>query len=116
MAAKKGESVVLEAGGREVRSATRERSFFPEPGVTKLELVNYYLECEEAVVRGLVERPTVLKRWVDGVTRRGFFQKRVPENAPEWIQTATVPFPSGRTAQEFVGMDQAHLVLGVNLG
>ena len=67
MAAKKGESVVLEAGGREVRLSNPGKVFFPEPGLTKLDLANYYLACEEAVVRGLRDRPTVLKRWVDGV-------------------------------------------------
>ena len=67
MAAKKGEHVIVEAAGREVRVSNPGKVFFPEAGVTKLDLVNYYLECEEAVVRGLRERPTVLKRWVDGV-------------------------------------------------
>ncbi|HUH80086.1 MAG TPA: ATP-dependent DNA ligase, partial [Solirubrobacteraceae bacterium] len=67
MAAQKGESVVLSAGGREIRLSNPGKVFFPEPGLTKLDLANYYIETEEAVVRGLRERPTVLKRWVDGV-------------------------------------------------
>ena len=116
MAAKKGESVVLEAGGREVRLSNPGKVFFPEPGLTKLDLANYYLECEEAVVRGLRDRPTVLKRWVDGVAGKPFFQKRVPDSAPEWLQTATVTFPSGRHARELVPNDGAHLLWGVNLG
>ena len=116
MAAKKGESVVLEAGGREVRLSNPGKVFFPEPGLTKLDLANYYLACEEAVVRGLRDRPTVLKRWVDGVAGKPFFQKRVPDSAPEWLQTATVTFPSGRHARELVPNDGAHLLWGVNLG
>ncbi len=55
---------------------------------------------EQAVVRHLRERPTVMKRWVDGVEGEPFFQKRVPDSAPEWIETATVTFPSGRHARE----------------
>jgi len=81
-----------------------------------MDLVNYYLECDQAVVRHLRERPTVLKRWVDGVQGEPFFQKRVPESAPEWLQTALVTFPSGRHARELVPNDAAHLVWGVNLG
>ncbi len=116
MAAKKGESVVLEAGGREVRLSNPGKVFFPEPGLTKLDLAKYYIECEEAVLRGLRDRPTVLKRWVDGVAGKPFFQKRVPDSAPEWLQTATVTFPSGRHARELLPNDGAHLLWGVNLG
>ena len=48
-------------------------------------------------MRHLRERPTTMKRWVDGVAGEFFFQKRVPDTAPEWLQTATVRFPSGRS-------------------
>jgi len=116
MAAQKGESVVLCANGRELRLSNPGKLFFPEPGLTKLDLANYYVECEEAVVRHLRERPTVLKRWVDCVEVKPFFQKRVPESAPDWLQTATVTFPSGRHARELVPNDAAHLLWGVNLG
>ena len=112
----KGESVVIETCGQEVRVSNPAKVFFPEPGLTKLDLVNYYLECEQAVVRHLRERPTVMKRWVDGVAGKPFFQKRVPDGAPGWLQTATVTFPSGRHARELVPNDAAHLVWGVNLG
>ncbi len=108
--------VVIEACGRELRVSNPDKVFFPERGVTKLDLVNYYLACEQAVVRHLAERPSVLKRWVDGLAGKPFFQKRVPDGAPDWVQTATVTFPSGRHARELVVADGAHLVWGVNLG
>jgi DNA ligase D len=116
MAAKKAEPAVIEVCGHELRVSNPSKPFFPERGLTKLDLVNYYLECAEAVVRGLRERPTVMKRWVDGVEGKPFFQKRVPDGAPDWLQTATVTFPSGRHARELVANDAAHLVWGVNLG
>jgi DNA ligase D-like protein (predicted polymerase) len=116
MAAKKGEHVMIEAGGREIRVSNPEKPFFPEVGLRKIDLVDYYLQCEAAVVRGLRERPTVMKRWVDGVGGEPFFQKRVPDSAPEWLETATVTFPSGRHARELVPNDAAHLIWGVNLG
>ena len=106
----------IEAAGREVRISNPGKVFFPAPGLTKLDLVSYYVECEEAVVRHLRERPTTLKRWVDGVGGEFFFQKRVPDTAPAWLETATVHFPSGRSARELVVNDAAHLVWGVNLG
>ncbi|HMD57747.1 MAG TPA: non-homologous end-joining DNA ligase [Solirubrobacteraceae bacterium] len=116
MAPAKGDHVMLEVSGREVRLSSPGKVFFPQAGITKLDLANYYVECEEAVVRHLRERPTTLKRWVDGVDGDPFFQKRVPDGAPEWLQTATVTFPSGRHARELVANDAAHLVWGVNLG
>jgi DNA ligase D len=114
--AAKGEHVMLEVCGRELRISNPEKPYFPEPGFTKLDLVRYYIECEQAVVRHLRERPTVMKRWVDGVQGKPFFQKRVPEGSPEWLETATVTFPSGRHARELVPNDAAHLVWGANLG
>ncbi len=116
MAAQKREHVVVEVCGRELRVSSPGKLFFPQAGLTKMDLVNYYLDCEQAVVRHLRERPTVMKRWVDGVDGEPFFQKRVPDSAPEWLQTATVAFPSGRHARELVPDDAAHLVWGVNLG
>jgi bifunctional non-homologous end joining protein LigD len=116
MAAAKGEQVVIEAAGRELRLSNPSKVFFPECGLTKMDLAQYYLQCEEAVVRHLRERPTVMKRWVDGVQGKPFFQKRVPDSAPEWLQTATVTFPSGRHARELVPNDAAHLIWAVNLG
>ena len=112
----KDDAIMLELAGREVRVSNPGKLFFPEPGFTKLDLVNYYVECEAAVLRHLRERPTTLKRWVDGVSGEFFFQKRVPDSAPAWLETVTVSFPSGRSARELVAADAAHLVWGVNLG
>jgi bifunctional non-homologous end joining protein LigD len=114
--AKKSEHLIVEASGREVRLSNPGKLFFPVAAITKLDLVEYYLECEGAVLLGLRDRPTVLKRWVDGVDGEPFFQKRVPDSAPEWLQSATVTFPSGRHARELLPNDGAALVWGVNLG
>ncbi len=110
------EHELIEAAGIEVRISNPHKVFFPERGITKLELVRYYLELSDAVINHLRDRPTVLKRFVDGAAGKPFFQKRVPDSAPEWLQTATVQFPSGRTARELLPNDAAHLVWGVNLG
>ncbi len=110
------EAITLEAAGRQVRLSNPDKLFFPESGHTKLDLAEYYLAVADAAVRNLCERPTTLKRFVDGAGGSFFFQKRVPKGAPEWLQTAVVHFPSGRSAEELVANDAAHLVWAVNLG
>jgi bifunctional non-homologous end joining protein LigD len=110
------EHTTIEAAGIEVKISNPGKVFFAERGITKLDLVQYYLELATPVINQLRDRPTVLKRFVDGAGAKPFFQKRVPDSAPEWIQTATVAFPSGRTARELLPNDAAALVWGVNLG
>jgi DNA ligase D-like protein (predicted polymerase) len=107
---------IVEAAGREVRVSNPGKIFFPELAVTKLDLVEYYLTVCEQALNHLRRRPTVLKRFVNGASQEPFFQKRVPDSAPEWLQTAIITFPSGRSARELLPNDAAHLVWGVNLG
>jgi bifunctional non-homologous end joining protein LigD len=114
--ATKREETTVQAAGMEVRVTSPSRVYFPEAAITKLDLVHYYLSVADGAIRGLYDRPTVLKRWKDGIEGEFFFQKRVPENRPPWLQTATVTFPSGRSATELVPNDAAHLVWAVNLG
>src|ERR1700743_1812650 len=114
--AAKAEPEIIDVSGQEGRVSSPGKLYFPEAKITKLDLVRYYIEVQGAVVRGLRDRPTVMKRWVDGVAGEPFFQKRVPDTAPEWLETATVTFPSGRHARELLPNDAAHLVWGVNLG
>jgi bifunctional non-homologous end joining protein LigD len=110
------EHTTIEVAGHEVRVSNPQKVFFPELGVTKLDLINYYLEVADAALNHLRNRPTVLKRFVNGAGEEPFFQKRVPDSAPEWIETAVISFPSGRTAREMLPNDAAHLIWGVNLG
>jgi bifunctional non-homologous end joining protein LigD len=112
----KGDYITVEAAGREVRLSNPDKVFFPKAGHTKLDLANYYIQAEDAACLHLRERPTTLKRFVDGAGGDFFFQKRVPKGAPDWLQTATVTFPSGRSATELCANDAAHLVWAVNLG
>ena len=88
---------MLEVCGRELRVSKPEKLFFPEPGFTKLDLVAYYVECEQAVVRHLRERPTVMKRWVDGVPASPSSRSAFPNGAPEWLETARSHSPAAAT-------------------
>jgi bifunctional non-homologous end joining protein LigD len=110
------EAIEIEVSGRSVRLSSPDKVFFPQLGITKRDLAEYYIEVEAAATNHLRERPTTMKRFVDGVEGDFFFQKRVPKGAPEWLQTATVHFPSGRSATELCANDAAHLVWAVNLG
>src|SRR3954454_910243 len=111
-----GAEAFVDAGGREVRVSSADRVIFQAtehtPEVTKLDVVNYYLAVEDGIMRALRNRPTTLERWPKGVhagivlsTREkgggdAFFQKRIPKGAPDYVQTASIQFPSGRSADE----------------
>jgi bifunctional non-homologous end joining protein LigD len=112
----KSKHIMLEAAGREIRLSSPGKLYFPKPGLTKLDLANYYLEMADAAVNHLRDRPTVMKRFVKGIDEEPIWQKRVPQNIPGWLQTATVAFPSGRTAEELCPNDAAHLLWAVQLG
>jgi len=109
-------AVEIEVAGREVRVSNPDKVFFPARGETKLDLVRYYLAVGEGALRGVLGRPTVLKRYPDGATGEPFFQKRVPKGAPIWLDTVRVTFPSGRHADELCPTDLAHIVWAANLG
>ncbi|MCW3040778.1 MAG: polymerase protein [Solirubrobacterales bacterium] len=112
----KSEATEIDAGGRALRVSSGSRVIFPAtdrtPEITKLQVVEYYLAVEDGILRALRERPVTLERWPKGVhegivvsTREkgggdAFFQKRVPRGAPDYLQTCTIEFPSGRTADE----------------
>ncbi len=107
---------VIEVAGRTVTVSNPTKIYFPAAGYTKLDLVNYYLAVGEGALRGVRARPIVLKRYVDGADQPAFYQKRAPTSRPDWVETTTLRFPSGRTADEIVVRDLAHLVWIVNLG
>jgi bifunctional non-homologous end joining protein LigD len=109
-------SVNLEVDGRTVTITNPEKVFYPQRGLRKIDLVEYFLAVGESALTGVRRRPCILKRYVDGVDGEPFYQKRVPAQRPEWIQTARVTFPSGRHADFIAMYDVAHIIWTVNLG
>ena len=105
----------LTVAGREITVTNPGKVLFPEPGHTKLDLVRYYLAVAEGALRGAGGRPNVMVRYPNGVGGEHFFQKRAPASRPEWIEVATIRFPSGRTAEEVVPRDAAALAWLANL-
>jgi bifunctional non-homologous end joining protein LigD len=108
---------LLVVDGREVRISNPDKLYFAQQvRLSKLDLVRYFLAVAAGALGGIRDRPLVLKRFVDGAERPPFYQKRAPENRPTWLRTATLSFPSGRTAEEVVIDDAAGLAWVVNLG
>jgi bifunctional non-homologous end joining protein LigD len=115
MSAAKAETF-LEAGDHEVRISHPDKVVFPEPGLTKLDLARYYVAVADGALRGAGGRPMVLKRFAKGLGQEPFFQKRVPENHPPYVDTATLRYASGTSAEEAVVRDAAGLAWVSNLG
>jgi bifunctional non-homologous end joining protein LigD len=109
-------TVTLELAGREVTVTNPGKIYFPDRGITKLDLIRYYVAVADGALRGVADRPMALKRYVDGIAEPPFFQKRAPSARPPWIETVELAFPSGRTAHEIVVRDAAQLAWVVNLG
>ena len=112
----KSEAEILDVEGHEVRISSPSKIVFPGPGITKLDIVRYYLSVADGALRGAAGRPMVLKRFPKGIDAEPFFQKRVPENHPDFIDTATLQYARGTSAEEAVIRDAAGLAWVVNLG
>jgi DNA ligase D-like protein (predicted polymerase) len=109
------EAVELEVDGRTVRVSNPSKVLFTSRGETKLDLVRYYVSVADGIVRALYERPTYLKRHPEGAETDPIYQKRVPQNRPEWIETVRVTFPSGRHADALCVTEVAQVAWAANL-
>jgi len=107
---------IIEVSGRQVAISNPGKIYFSQPGITKLDVVRYYIAVADGALRGVAGRPMVLKRFVNGADGEAFFQKRAPSTRPPWVQTVELRFPSGRTAEEIVVTDAAGLAWVANLG
>src|SRR6476620_7996582 len=109
------DEVMLEIGGRTVVVTSPGKLLIPQAKVSKLDLVNYYQAVAEGALRGAGGRPCVLVRYPDGIGGEFFFQKRAPAKRPEWLEVASIKFPSGRSADEVVPRHPADLAWMANL-
>lgn len=128
MATKWGDPVVLQVGDRTVRCSNPERPYFPDVGLTKIDVVRYYQAVADVMLLQIRDRPTTLERWPtgvvpgvtlaqrDGTKGQAFYQKRVPQGAPDYVETCRISFPSGRTADEVCPTEPAVLVWLATLG
>jgi len=114
--AKPDASQVLLIHGREVQITHPDKLYFSQAGISKLDLVRYYLSVAPGALAGIRDRPVVLKRFVNGAEQPAFYQKRAPAQRPAWLRAVILSFTSGRTAEEIVVDDAAGLAWIVNLG
>ncbi|AEV87955.1 ATP-dependent DNA ligase [Actinoplanes sp. SE50] len=106
-----------EIAGHPVRLSSPDKIVFAERGFTKRDVFEYYRSVGDGILRALRDRPTTLQRFPDGLEGEAFFQKRIPtRGVPEWIRTATITFPSGRTADELCPADLAHVAWAAQMG
>ena len=106
----------LEVDGHPVPVTNPDKVVFPDAGITKVDLINYYLSVADPALRGVRDRPMILKRFVKGITVEAVFQKRAPEKRPDYVDVAELKYASGTSAKEAVIHDSAGLVWAVNLG
>ena len=109
----------LDVAGRQVSITNPDKVVFPDlgsTGVTKLDLIEYYLAVAEGALHGVRDRPMILKRFVKGITEEAVFQKRAPEKRPDFVDVAELKYASGTSAKEAVIHDAAGLVWAVNMG
>ncbi len=102
--------------GRELALTNQDKVFFPQTGHTKGDLVRYYVDLAQPVLNHVARRPMQMKRYPNGVEADFFYQKRVPVPHPEWLETARIEFPSGRSADFPVLTEAAGLAWIANLG
>ena len=108
--------VAVEAAGREVMISSPGKVFFADGKQTKLDLVRYYQAVEAPLLRALGGRPVLLQRFPNGAGGPSFFQKRIPDTAPDWLETSIVSTPNGTTSRALVITDLAHVLWAVNIG
>jgi DNA ligase D len=107
---------VLELDGRQVPLSHPDKVFFAERGETKLDLVRYYEAVRAPLLAAMGGRPVLLQRFPQGAGGPSFFQKRVPKNAPDWLETTVVTTVNGTPSRALVVADLAHVAWAVNLG
>jgi DNA ligase D len=110
------DSIAIDVDGREVTISHPDKEYFSKRGETKLDLVEYYRAIEGPLLRAVGGRPTLMQRFPNGAGGNSFFQKRVPANVPDWLETTIVATPNGTTSLELVLADLAHVLWAVNLG
>ena len=106
----------IEIDGHTVTITNPDKIFYPGLGKTKLDVVQYFQKVAPGAVRGIRNRPMILKRFVDGAEGEPFYQKRAPEKVPGFVKTCMIYFPSGRSANEVVCDNGACLLWVANLG
>ncbi len=116
------DELLLQVAGRSVRVSSAGRVVFPGIGASKGDVARYYAVMGDRLLAAIGDRPTTLERWPRGVLpgmtlgEDGFYQKRLPRGAPDWVDSVAITFPSGRTAREVCPNSPAVAVWAAQFG
>ena len=106
----------LDVAGRAVKLTNLHKAFWPDDGITKGDLLQYYADVADALLPHLRDRAMVMKRYPNGAKGKCFFMKRAPEPRPDWIETCSIEHKSGNVIDFPMVQDLASLLWLVNLG
>lgn len=109
-------TVTLTVGGREVRLTNLDKPFWPERGITKGDLIQYYADVSPVLLPHVCDRAMVMKRYPHGAGGEFFFMKRAPVPRPEWIRVCQIEHDSGNIIDFPVIDDLPSLLWVINLG
>jgi bifunctional non-homologous end joining protein LigD len=109
-------SIELRLGGRAVTLTNLKKLFWPELGITKRDLLQYYADIAPWLLPHLQNRAMVMKRYPNGAAGDFFFMKRAPVPRPEWIQICSIEHSSGNIIGFPIVQDLLSLLWVVNLG
>ncbi len=108
--------LALTVDGIELSISSPDKVYFPDRGDTKLDTIRYFMSVGDGVMRGLRGRPVALHRFPTGAGGQGFYNKRVPDKAPDWLHSVGVRFPSARPGQLLCPQNLAQVIWAVNRG
>ena len=108
----------VEVDGIRMRFKNLNKLFYPADQITKRDLINYYAAVADLLLPHLQDRPLSLRRYPDGITKEGFFQKNTADGAgfPDWLRTESILAEHGKMRTQVIGGRRADLIYLANLG
>lgn len=106
----------MKIGTHEIELSNRDKIFFPDEGITKGDLIDYYAKIADSILPYLKDRPLSLNRFPDGINSEGFYQKDIPDYFPDWMETVEIKKKEGGANQQVLCNNKATLVYLANQG
>ena len=111
-----GEGTIALPGGKELRLTHLDKVYFPDEHITKGELLRYYVQVAPVLLPVMEDRPLVLHRFPNGISDKGFYQQKAPDDAPDAVRTAKVAVEGGTREVRVIGGDLPTLLWCVQNG
>src|SRR5438094_1943359 len=110
------DTLEVRCGSETVHLTNLRKVFWPDPGITKGDLIQFYIDVAPVLLPHLASRAMVMKRYPNGIGGNFFFMKRAPSPRPEWIETCAIEHASGNVIDFPVIRDLPSLLWTINLG